>query len=191
MTKKKEIYDPIITFGKYKVEGLKLSEIPSDYLEWLKKPTDEGEDFHHRSVNWAQLARFELDRRLKGAPLMTRRVVEMPIEEDGAKKPKIKDSAARIKSDLVTVNIEAMDLAADYLLRDFIVRDDKELTLSNWLIAYVKEVARYGRKRAVDVVSSDIEIVIYHYRQLEYRIRVAPARITLVSIEKAEDDISE
>ena len=179
-----EIYDPVITFGKYKSEGLKLSEIPDDYLTWLQKPTDDGSDFVHKGVNWCQLARAEVTRRATGGPLMTRRGAQLPIADDQVPF-KAKNDKQRLKSETIEPTTQAMDMAANLLLREFITREDKDATLSHWLALYTKEAAQYGEPNGRDVVNPDVTVYMFTYRGHKFYVRVAKTRMTLVDLEAA------
>jgi len=176
-----ELFDPIVTFGKHKEDGLKLSELSIDYVEFLATPTDDGTDFVHRGVNWGLAARAELVRRKSGGPIPTRKSIPTVSDEEEVKFPK--SGHARAKVEAVELSDEAVDGASLYLLKDFITRKDKSLGLTGWLKEYAQEAARYGVLKGTDVVSEFVEILLVDYRGNRIAIRVAKSRLTLGKIE--------
>jgi len=172
-------FDPIAAFGQYKHDGLKLSELPISYVEFLCRPTSEGGDFTHNGVNWALAAKAELVRRQSGGPIPTR--AEMPVEDDDIPKP-LRGSLARAKTELAELSNEAIDDASMYLLKDFITRRDKSVAFTGWLKAYAQEAARYGVLKGTDVENEWVESILLDYRDHRFEIRVAKSRLTLSRI---------
>lgn len=173
-----QLFDPIVSFGKYKEEGLKLSELPRDYLDFLTTPTPEGSDFVHKGINWCQVAKGEIRRRDLGLPISERQ--SLPIEDEEV--VFAKGSLARAKTERIEPSVEAFDGAAQYLLKDFITRIDKEQSFSDWLANYVQEAVRYGTLKGTDVVNPTVDILLIDYRELRFEVRVAKARLTLLKV---------
>lgn len=70
----------------------------------------------------------------------------------------------RLRPDVVTcVSVQSMDTAVRLLLKEFLVRSSKDLTLSQWLIDLAKEAVRYGESYAS-------EPNMYIYMDLEFLI---------------------
>jgi len=176
-------YDPIVGFGMYKEAGHKLSELPTDYVQYLAStPVEDGVDFTHNGVNWTQSAKTELARRKSGGPIPTREM--MPTIDEGLEEVKFpKSGLARAKVEAVALSDGAIDGASLYLLKDFITRKDKSVGLSTWLRGYAQEAARYGALKGTDVVSEWVEILLLDYRGNRIAIRVAKSRLTLEKIE--------
>jgi len=168
-------FDPIVTFGKHKDDGLKLSELPISYVEFLCRPTAEGEDFTFKGINWTASAKFELNRRRTGGPIPTR--AQIPVTDDDIPPP-LKGSHGRAKTELCELSETAIDSASLHLLRDFITRKDKSKPFTAWLKAYAQEAARYGVLDTVEVLPTT-ETLVLDYRDLRFEIRVARARLTL------------
>jgi len=171
-------FDPIVTFGKHKDEGLKLSELPVSYVEWLTKPTSEGDDFTHKGINWGMAAKAELHRRRTGGPIPTR--AQIPVNDDDMPPP-LKNAHGRAKTELCELSEEAIDNASLYLLRDFITRKDKSVPFTAWLKSYAQEAARYGKLHIIEVQSTT-ENLILDYLDYRFEIRVARSRLTLSKI---------
>lgn len=170
--------DPVVEFGQYKGDGLKLSDLPSDYLEFLTTPTNDGSDFVHRGVNWTHAARGELTRRLRGEAVQVKPLDEMSVE-DVERPPKV--SVGRVKTEDAVISIEVMDEAAVLLLREFITRKDKDKLLSEWLKEYIREVARYGIVERFGA-HGKFDMFTLVYRGCRFEIRVSLAEVTLVRI---------
>jgi len=171
-------FDPIITFGKYKEDGLRLSEIPKEYLEFLTSPTSDGTDFVHKGINWCEVSKGEIRRRDLGLPIAER--IPLPVEDEQV--VFAKGSFARAKTERIEPSVEAFDGAAKYLLKDFITRPNKEQTFSDWLSNYAQEAIRYGKLKGTDVVNPTVDILLVSYRTYRLDIRVAKARLTLLRV---------
>jgi len=172
------LFDPVVSFGKYKEEGLKLSELPRDYLDFLTTPTPDGTDFVHKGINWCEVAKGEIQRRDLGLPISER--TSLPIEDENVVFSKA--PLARAKTERIEPSLEAFDGAAQYLLKDFITRPKKEQTFSAWLSNYAQEAVRYGKLRGTDVVNPTVDILLIDYRSFRFEIRVAKARLTLLAV---------
>lgn len=172
------LFDPVVSFGKYKEEGLKLSELPRDYLDFLTSPTPDGSDFVHKGINWCEVAKGEIKRRDLGLPISER--ASLPIEDENV--VFAKGSLARAKTERIEPSVEAFDGAAKFLLKDFITRSKKEQTFSDWLSNYAQEAVRYGTLKGTDVVNPTVDILLVDYRSYRLEIRVAKARLTLLKV---------
>ena len=180
-----KVFDPIVTFGMHKSEGLKLSELPGDYVQYLCGQTDDGEDFVHRGVNWTRAAKAELARRAAGGPLP--KGVPLPVEEDDDVKP-LKNAHARAKTEMITISLWAVDFAARHLLKDFITRKDKSELFTEWLRKYAQEAARYGKLLWSDIENEWVENLAFSYRGHVFEVRVAKSKLTLGRIASDSDD---
>jgi len=183
LAKKKQVadmlpFDPIITFGKHKDDGLKLSELEISYVEFLCRPTQEGEDFTFKGINWTQSAKAELVRRRSGGPIPTR--AQIPVDDVDVPPP-LRNAHGRAKTELCSLSEVAIDNASLHLLRDFITRKDKSQPFTAWLRAYAQEAARYGTLDTIEVLPTT-ETLVLDYRDLRFEIRVARSRLTLSRI---------
>lgn len=151
--------DPIISFGKHK--GIRLSEAPADYLQWVAFGKKEQGPINHGGRDWEKLAAAELDRRKNRAPLAQGLQIQTDVNLDADGKEEERD---KIKpSDLVTVTIESVNDAADHLLKEFIVRTDKKMKFSEWLVDLSKEAAKHGEH--VGRIGDNIE---YRYMERKF-----------------------
>ena len=178
MSQGTELYDPIIGFGKYKDQGMRLSEIPVDYLAWLTTPTDSGEPFTFKGENWCELAKSEIHRRKEGLPIPTAKPLPIEPEEVDLSKP-VKDPKIRARTERIWLTFDAVDNAAELLLKDFITRPEKSETFCLWLSNYAKEAAQYGDLKGIDAVNPQVDILMYVYRGVVLDIRVAKSKLTL------------
>ena len=181
-------WDPVVGFGKHKPEGLKLSELPQDYVKFLSRPTDDGGDFVHGGVNWTQATRAELIRRSAGGPIPKK--APLPVEEDEDYKLQFqsKSAHARVKTEMINISLGAVDSAIRYLLKDFITRKDKSELFIDWLRKYAQEAARYGKLLWTDVENEWVENLALSYRGYVFEVRVAKEKLTLGRVAPLEDD---
>lgn len=153
-----KLIDPIITFGKYKLQKLRLSQLPDDYLKWLAIGRKNEGAIRHRGYNWDRLAQLEIERRAKGASPgvmydFTKDnlgdILDAESEDTDLPdydKPEIAVRPERPSpSNPLAINIQSMDVVATHLLREFITRRDKTQTLSVFTTHLAKEALRYGK----------------------------------------------
>lgn len=168
--------DPQLTFGKHK--GLRLSEVEDSYLSWMAFGKKEQGPLNFGGRNWEELAKEEIERRKKRAPLAKGLEVEALVNLDESGKEVERDKVR--PTDLVTVTIQSVDDAAEHLLREFIIRSDKKQKFSDWIVDLAKEAAKHGEHRGR--IGENIEYV-YMNRLFQFDLRT----LTIVSIQKLKD----
>jgi len=126
---KAKLVNPTILFGKHK--GISLSELPVDYLAWM---ASEG---RRNSViwsgrNWTDLARGELARRSVDGDL------------SGINFDDLEDLENIKNVSKFMVEWDAVNEASKLLLKEFIIRSDKEKGIYTWLRALTEEMFNLG-----------------------------------------------
>jgi len=138
------IIDPVYLVGQHK--GKKLSQIPTDYLEWMIRNSKQtGKAFFSGGRDWTSLAAAEIERRVTGAHIDLG--MEIDVSEATAT-PTVEQPTQRhiTADDINDVSFEAIDDAAELFLEEFVMRMDKNLSFTKWIVDLAKEAFRVGKR---------------------------------------------
>lgn len=134
--------------GKHK--GELLEDLPTPYLKWVANEKDFSNDYLQK------LAKQELEARNGGVPIPPPSTENMPILKQnddpwdswlpGTPIPTTPDKPKPKAAKRYSVEIKAVNDASLLLLREFIVRSDKEQSIGEWLEEMAKEAAKFGAR---------------------------------------------
>jgi hypothetical protein len=192
--------DHVLNFGSHK--GKKLSELADDYLQWMARPgkkNSSGEPFslsgrQFKNVDWEALARVELTRRKGGGAVTSPDHVNLDGGTSDGRSPADAEpdlaQAAVLGPIQISSNDEfrptydAVDMLLSTMIREYIIRLNKDQLFISWAEDLCREVIRRG----VKVSSSASFEQAYTYVGYEFTFVKSTSKptVSLLSVKKVE-----
>lgn len=163
----------VVPFGKY--HGLKLKEVPEDYLQWMVGMGRTGQPIMRGTTNWSDKAVRELSVRLNPVKGLEISMPTLEVNNNAYQLPPEEKTALKDKE--IHMTLTGVDKAVQVALKEYVLQRGEEPRFSEWLKTLVKEALRYGELEATPGVLKAT------YSKLTFVMKMSPQALTLVSVE--------